>query len=52
MDLAEQMVPVIEINAGRNVDVVFIKSVNLEETDEEKQKYEKKLKENENGDRK
>ena len=27
MDLAEQMVPVIEINAGRNVDVVFIKSV-------------------------
>ncbi len=52
MDLAEQMVPVIEINAGRNVDVVFIKSVNLEETDEEKQKYEKKLKENENGDKK
>lgn len=42
MDLAEQMVPVIEINAGRNVDVVFIKSVNLEETDEEKEKYEKK----------
>lgn len=46
MDLAEQMVPVIEINAGRNVDVVFIKSVNLEETDEEKEKYEKKEKEN------
>lgn len=38
MDLAEQMVPVIEINAGRNVDVVFIKSVNLDKTEEEKSK--------------
>ena len=46
MGLAEQMVPGIEINAGRNVDVVFSKSVNLEETDEEKEKYEKKEKEN------
>lgn len=45
MDLAEQMVPVIEINAGRNVDVVFIKSVNMEETQEEKQRYEDKVKE-------
>ena len=46
MDLAEQMVPVIEINAGRNLDVVFIKYGNLEETDGEKEKYEKKEKEN------
>ena len=55
MDLAEQMVPVIEINAGRNVDVVFIKSVNLEETEEEQQAYDEKVKkaeERENGGRK
>ena len=35
MDLAEQMVPVIEINAGRNVDVVFIKSVDLSKSQAE-----------------
>ena len=35
MDLAEQMVPVIEINAGRDIDVVFIKSVDLDQSEEE-----------------
>ena len=29
MDLANEMVPVIEINAGRKVDIIFLKSVNL-----------------------
>jgi len=31
MKLANQMFPVIEVNAGRHVDVVFLKNVNLEE---------------------
>ena len=29
MDLANEMVPVIEISAGRKVDIIFLKSVNL-----------------------
>lgn len=36
MDLADNMVPVIEINAGRRVDAVFIKSVNLSREDDKK----------------
>ena len=43
MDLAEQMVPVIEINAGRNVDVVFIKSVDLSKSENEMTKEQRKM---------
>lgn len=44
MDLAEQMVPVIEINAGRNVDVVFIKSVDLSKSEKEMTQEQRKQK--------
>lgn len=42
MDLAEQIVPVIEINAGRKVDVVFIKSVDLNDTEIKQSQNDKK----------
>ncbi len=37
MDLAENMVPVIEINSGRKIDIVFTTEVNFDEVEDKKE---------------
>ena len=44
MDLADNMVPVIEINAGRAVDLVFIKTISLDSEDDEHKAEMKEIK--------